>query len=135
MFVSFYVQSFFDDGSLVSPDSKKEMLTLQAGSVNKSPMMEDVLRSLVGMEVGETKQVLVSYEKAFGAYDPINVKMFPKSDFSFDVKIHDIIVVRNKGLEQQGVVVAVFEEYLEVDLNHPFSGRNLHVCVEIAETY
>ncbi len=92
--------------------------------------------ALVGMAPGEKKTVTISPDDAFGDYNPENVFTVASSDFP-----DDITPVVGQGLEVTGeddeiymvTVVAVNDEQISLDTNHPLAGEELSFEFELVE--
>ena len=92
--------------------------------------------ALVGMQPGGKKTLTISPDDAFGDYAPENVFNVPRSDFPDDI---DPVV--GMGLEITGeneedymvTVVAVTDEEISLDTNHPLAGEELTYEFELVE--
>ena len=81
-----------------------------------------------GMRLGEEKQVLVQAEEAYGHYDPELEVGIPRSSFpeNFDLKLgRPMRMQDDKGNIFTGVAVAITNETVKMNLNHPLAGKDL----------
>jgi len=89
---------------------------------------------LEGMRVGETAEVEIPPEEAFGVRDPENIRMVP------------FRVLRSKGLNpsvgaqievdgRTAIVRSMGAGRVQLDYNHPLAGRKILYEVKVTETY
>lgn len=92
--------------------------------------------ALAGMRAGETKEVVVPPEDAFGDQDPELVLEIDRSDCPKpdDVKPGDEMVAESPdGDEAVMRVVEVKQDTVVVDANHPLAGKTLRYSVYVRE--
>ncbi len=82
---------------------------------------------LLGLEAGEQRLVVLSPEHAFGEPNPDNVRRLPRSAFGrMELEPGTIVsFAEPSGSELPGVVRRVSDGFVEVDFNHPLSGREI----------
>lgn len=81
-----------------------------------------------GMKLGEEKEILVKAEHAYGSYDPDLEVDFPLSSFpeNFEIKLgHPMRMQDDKGRIFTGIAIAISDETVKLDLNHPLAGKDL----------
>jgi FKBP-type peptidyl-prolyl cis-trans isomerase SlyD len=89
-----------------------------------------------GMKIGETREVLVKAEDAYGEYDDesivnINRDSFPKD---FEIKLgHPLRIRDENGHIYNGTITALGQDTIELDLNHPMAGKDLFFKATIAD--
>lgn len=91
------------------------------------PGLED---ALMGMEVGDEKELEVSAEEAYGERDSDKIETFPESAFEeqgVQVRPGEKIMVGG----QRGKVVSKGSGRVRVDFNHPLAGKDLNYWVKI----
>lgn len=95
------------------------------GHGNIIPGLESELE---GLKLGEEKEVLVKAENAYGIYDPdleieVPLQSFPE-DFEIKLgrpmRLHD-----EEGHVFTGVAMAISNEFVTMNLNHPLAGKDL----------
>jgi len=88
---------------------------------------------LVDMSEGEKKTVEISVEDAYGESRPEFINEVPKANVPEGVKAGESL----QGMGPQGPVnvqvVAVNEETVILDANHPLAGKNLIFDLEVIE--
>ncbi len=97
------------------------------------PMLEN---TLIGMSPGETKNVTIPSEEAFGNYDEeavfeVKRSLLP-SDMNPDVG-DDLILTGEDDEEMEVTVLEVTEESITFDANHPLAGEDLMYEIELVE--
>ena len=89
---------------------------------------------LLGAKVGETRNVHVLAVDAYGEHDPKRVLPVNRSSFpaDFEFRLGEMLRIRDaSGHVFQAIPVAVNEETVELDLNHPMAGKDLDFKVTI----
>lgn len=93
-------------------------------------------RAMFGLRAGDHETLKISAENGFGRPNPENVHRMKRRQFSPDMKLEEGLVVSfadgDKG-ELPGVITRVRGDSIEVDFNHPLSGRDLAFEVEILD--
>jgi len=103
------------------------------GHNNIIPGLENALN---GMKIGETKEVFVKAADAYGEYDEeavlnINRDSFPQD---FEIKLgHPLRVRDDQGHVFSGTITALAQDTIELDLNHPMAGKDLHFKATITD--
>jgi FKBP-type peptidyl-prolyl cis-trans isomerase SlyD len=95
------------------------------GHSNIIPGLE---REVEGMRLGEEKEVRLMAKDAYGDYDPelemdVSLKSFPED---FEIKLgHPMRLQDAQGHIFTGVAVAITDEFVKMNLNHPLAGKDL----------
>ncbi len=95
------------------------------GHGNIIPGLENEIQ---GMTLDQEKEVLVKAEDAYGEYDPeleveVSLKSFPDD---FEIKLGQPMRLQDsKGHVFTGVAVALTDETVKMNLNHPLAGKDL----------
>jgi len=121
------------DGDVVDSTFERDPATLEIGDENLPASFEALL---FGMKAGDRAVYEVSPEKAFGQHNPSNVQTFKRHEFSADMVLEEGVVVSFADARQQelpGVVSRVEGDRVDVDFNHPLSGRTLEFDVHIID--
>ncbi|MGB0422706.1 MAG: FKBP-type peptidyl-prolyl cis-trans isomerase [Flavobacteriales bacterium] len=98
------------------------------------PLLEDFENALEGKEAGDSFEVTIPHEKAYGPFNDENVVELPKSTFIVDGEIDDELLEEgeviplkdDEGNEIMGVIIEVEKNHVVMDLNHPLAGVDLH---------
>lgn len=119
-----YVGSL-ENGKVFDSSINKKPFEFQIGARQVIPGFEEAVRN---MEINEEKEVLIYPDKAYGEYDPMKKRRFPIEEIkkSFEPKIGMSIGIKSPAGEHvPAVVTDVTESDVEIDINHPFAGKNL----------
>lgn len=128
-----------ENGEDIENNLERAPLSCVIGDGNLLPNFEEVL---MGLRAGESVDVLLPPERAFGPVNEDNVQKFPLYSFPPDLVLSKGLVVdfadQRAGYSQAGVVVDFDKRYVTVDFNHPLAGRTLRFravihAVEAAE--
>lgn len=119
------------DGAVVDSTRERAPATFTVGDGNLLPGFE---LCLFGLKAGDKRSILLEAANAFGPHNPENVQVMRRSLFSAGLVLEPGLVVsfadRSKA-ELPGVIVAVNDEEVTVDFNHPLAGKDLTFQVEI----
>ncbi len=89
-----------------------------------------------GMSIGDEKSVSVKAEDAYGIYDPDLEIEIPLANFpeDFEIKLgHPMRIQDDAGRMFTGVAIAISDEVVTLNLNHPLAGKDLLFNVKIIE--
>jgi peptidylprolyl isomerase len=89
--------------------------------------------ALVGMKVGETKEIILPPEKAFGVRDPKRIQILPKAKIKSEHRLVPGMRVRLGS--QSGIIRRVGGGRVTVDFNHVLAGRTVRYEVTLVERY
>ncbi|HOH96075.1 MAG: FKBP-type peptidyl-prolyl cis-trans isomerase [Paludibacteraceae bacterium] len=97
-------------------------------------MLDKFEEATVGLEMNNTFDFVISKADAYGEYDNESVIDLPKNIFEVDGKIDNKVLFEGNVVplqDQEGnrinaSIVAVGEDTVTVDLNHPLAGEDLH---------
>jgi len=107
-------------------------LSFTQGSHEIIPGLET---ALVGMKAGESKQVTVAPEQAYGEVNPQAIQEVPIDQIPPDARK---VGVQLQGKDGQGRMVTpkvteVKEQVVVLDFNHPLAGKTLYFDVKILD--
>ncbi|OGS17586.1 MAG: hypothetical protein A2219_01090 [Elusimicrobia bacterium RIFOXYA2_FULL_50_26] len=92
-------------------------------------LIADFEGAVDGMSEGEKKTVSVPADRAYGNRDESLIRSFPRNLLPSDGRLPAQGMALNlylpNGKSIPGVIVAVNEQDVMVDLNHPLAGQNL----------
>jgi FKBP-type peptidyl-prolyl cis-trans isomerase SlyD len=119
------------DGEVL--DSSKDAGPLQflAGYDNIVPGLE---REMVGMKIGESKDVLVLPEDGYGEFDEEAFMEVPRSEFPSDMELEtglELNVTDEDGQHQLAFVESFNDKTVHLDFNHPLAGAKLQFNVKV----
>jgi len=104
-------------------------------------LLEEFEQNLHGLKSGDGFDFIIKSQNGYGDLSDDNVAKIPMEAFVADGEELDTEVVcvgnfipmtDSEGNQLQGLVVAVAEEYIVMDFNHPLAGKDLHFQGTIA---
>ena len=121
-----------EDGTKVDSNVGGEALRFEQGAGRMIPGLD---KALIGMGVGEAKQVTVSPEEGYGPVNPDAFGEVPLSDLPEDAREPGTALMAQdeEGRVQQLRVHKVEGDQATLDFNHPLAGKTLIFDVKILE--
>lgn len=119
------------DGEVLDSSDGQGPLQFLAGYDNIVPGLE---REMIGMKVGESKDVVVSPADGYGEFDEEGFMDVPRSDFPSDLQIEEgveLSVTDDEGKNQYARIESITDESVRLDFNHPLAGAELHFNVKV----
>ncbi len=123
-----------DDGNIFD-SSEKHGKPLEF-EVGKGMVIAGFEEAVIGMNVGEEKEVKIPSEKAYGKHNPALIKKVPKAQIPTDKELKEnmiILVGLPNGQQIPAKIVAVSDEDVSLDLNHPLVGKTLTFEIKLIE--
>lgn len=115
-----------DSGEVFDSSSGRDPLSFELGSGQVIPGFE---RAVEGMEVGETREVRIEPDDAYGQRrDDLRMQV-PRTQFPDDVdpSVGDAMRLQDpNGGQHMARVVDTSENEVTLDLNHPLAGQALN---------
>jgi FKBP-type peptidyl-prolyl cis-trans isomerase SlyD len=121
------------DGQVVDGSDPGEPLTYLHGEGQIVPGLESALE---GLDVGASRQVVVTPEQGYGEHDPRGVQEVPRKAFPPDFEPEPGLQLTAEGPDGEPVPFTVREvkpESVVIDLNHPLAGATLHFDVTVRD--
>ncbi|MBI2543500.1 MAG: peptidylprolyl isomerase [Candidatus Aenigmarchaeota archaeon] len=120
-----------DDGTIFDSSEEREPLEFEAG---EGQMIQGFDNAVIGMKVGEEKEIKLQPSEAYGDYDPSLVHEIARDRLSVEPTVGMDIVMRTpSGGQVPGKITKVSDETVTVDLNHPFAGKVLNFKIRIVD--
>ena len=121
-----------EDGTTADSNVGGEVLRVQQGSGQIIPGLD---KELIGMSVGESKQLTVGPDQAYGEVDPAAFNEVPVSELPEDGrKPGAVLMTRDaQGNTRRLRVHKIEGEKATLDFNHPLAGKTLTFDVTIRE--
>jgi len=88
--------------------------------------------ALLGMKAGETKNIRIPPNKAYGALIENSTAVFPKTSINNyeNLKINDMVTIATaEGKKINTYIKKIGEENITVDLNHPLAGQYVQFSI------
>jgi len=128
-----YTGTLEDGQQFDSSRNRNETLNFTVGAGQMIPGFDE---AVLGMEIGEVKDVTLTPEMAYGqrseeAVMPVNRKNFPED---FVVEVGGMVQGSTaEGMPIQAVIVGEDEDNIILDMNHPLAGKSLNFNIELVE--
>jgi FKBP-type peptidyl-prolyl cis-trans isomerase SlyD len=119
------------DGEMIDSSRGREPLEFLQGAGNIIPGLED---ELYGMEIGETKNVIVSAEDGYGELDPDAFIDVPREQFPAEIPLEvgvELQVRDESGHPMMARIDTVQADSVRLDFNHPLAGKELVFDIKI----
>ncbi len=129
--VSFHYTGTLSDGSTFDSSVGSDPMEAKLGEGLLIPGFE---AALVGMTVGNEKSFTVTADDAYGERRPDLVQVLERGMFSDGtaVEVGQMYELMNhKGEPMPVMVVAIEEEEVTIDANHPLAGQDLTFALEV----
>jgi FKBP-type peptidyl-prolyl cis-trans isomerase SlyD len=118
------------EGELVEETSQNEPFECTIGDGNQLPSFEENLK---GLKAGDAFSFIIKERDAYGSYEDESIAILPKSVFAVEDKIdeslfklHRILPMKDEeGNTYNGIIVAITENDVTLDFNHPLAGEDL----------
>lgn len=118
------------DGKMFYSSKEKEPAVFTIGEKKLIPGFEN---AVIGMTEGETKEVSIPPEDAFGNYDENQVTTIERSQLPPDIAPQVGIKLNTKtndGKDFEATITDITDKTVTLDANHPMAGKEL--IVELA---
>ena len=126
-----YIGTFNDGTEFDSSRSRGETISFEVGS---GQMIQGFDEAVVGMAVGDVKDITLEPESAYGPHNPAFVQVYSKEVFPSDVELkQDATVAGQNELGQPMIakIVEIRDNDVVLDFNHPMAGKTLNFNIEI----
>lgn len=129
--VKIHYTGTLDDGTQFDSSAGREPLEFTLGSGQVIPGFD---KAVDGMAVGESKQVNITPEDAYGPRHEQMIQEVPKSALPPDMTPEVGMGLQAQGQDGRAVqltVTAVGDDSITVDGNHPLAGQALNFAIEL----
>jgi FKBP-type peptidyl-prolyl cis-trans isomerase SlyD len=119
------------DGELLDSSAGHGPLHFLAGYGNIIPGLE---REMMGMKVGESKDIVVAPADGYGVYDEEAYLDVPRSQFPRDMPVEEgveLTVRDDSGQGRYARIESIEGEMVRLNFNHPLAGDELHFNVKV----
>ena len=119
------------DGEVLDSSDDEGPLQFLAGYDNIVPGLE---REMIGMKIGESKEVVVKAEDGYGEFDEEAFMEVPRTEFPEDMKLEEgmeLHITDEDDQHQAAYVTGFDDKTVQLDLNHPLAGAELHFTVKV----
>jgi len=119
------------DGQLVDETNPDQPLVYVQGEGQIIPGLE---KNLEGLNAGDTKEVVVEPEEAYGEYSEERFMHVPREDLPTDVEPEagmQLQAMSDNGSMFVGVITDIKPDHVDVDFNHPLAGKTLRFEIQV----
>ena len=119
------------DGEIADSSEGREPLEYVHGAGNIIPGLE---REMVGMAVGESKEVVVAAADGYGEEDEKAFMDVPREQFPEEIPMQigtELQVQNQAGQPMYARIVTVGDKSVRLDFHHPLAGKELHFSVKV----
>ncbi|MFC1775027.1 peptidylprolyl isomerase [Nanoarchaeota archaeon] len=121
----------FEDGSVFDSSEKHgKPLEFEVGKHQVVPGFEE---AVIGMEVGEEKEVKIPPEKGYGQPNPELVQKVPKTQMPAEVKQGTVLMLKLPNGQIPATVTELTDNDVTIDMNHPLAGKTLIFTIKLVE--
>jgi peptidylprolyl isomerase len=131
LYVSVHYTGTLDNGEVFDTSQGRQPLEFQVGS---GQLISGFEKAVMGMSVNEKKEFTLAPEQAYGPRDENQVHDFPASEIpsGMDISVGQTVSLStSEGQSIPAKVVAMDDEKLTFDLNHPLAGQSLTFAIEV----
>jgi peptidylprolyl isomerase len=120
-----------ENGRIFHSTDNQGPLTITIGGDQVFPALE---QAIIGMGAGETKNILLSADEAYGPRRPENIIRFPRQALPADKEVavgQKLSIAFKGGVSRVMVVTAVSDDEVTLDGNHPLAGCDLTFALRV----
>jgi FKBP-type peptidyl-prolyl cis-trans isomerase SlyD len=120
------------DGQVIDTSTNAEPIQFIQGTGQIVPGLE---QALYGLQVGESKEVVVTPKDGFGVEDPDAIADIPRDEFPDELPLEpgvELQLTNEEGDELEAYIVSVGKKTVRLNFNHPLAGKELHFSINIA---
>lgn len=119
------------DNEVIDSSIGQDPLEFLAGHGN---IISGLEREMIGMKVGDSKDVVVTPADGYGEYDEEAFLDVPRGEFPQDMPVEEgleLTVRDDSGQARYARVDNVEDESVRLNFNHPLAGDELHFNVKV----
>jgi FKBP-type peptidyl-prolyl cis-trans isomerase SlyD len=121
------------EGEIVDSTGEDEHIQFIQGHGQIIPGLES---QIYGMSSGESKEVTVPAEDAYGVLDEDALGTVPRDEFPADMPLEKGVALQLRDEDGEvfdAYVESVGKKSVEINLNHPLAGKELHFSVKVLD--
>ncbi len=121
------------DGEEIDSSKGQDPLQFLVGYGN---IISGLERELMGMKVGESKDVVVQPEDGYGEYDEEAYLDVPRGQFPQDMTVEEgleLSVRDDQGQSRYARIDTIDGDVVTLNFNHPLAGDELHFNVKVVD--
>lgn len=121
------------DGEEIDSSKGQDPLQFLAGHGN---IISGLEREMIGMKVGESKDVVIQPGDGYGEFDDQAFMEVPRSEFPTDMPVEEgleLSVRDDQGQSRYARIDAIAGDTVTLNFNHPLAGDELHFNVKVVD--
>jgi FKBP-type peptidyl-prolyl cis-trans isomerase 2 len=122
-----------DDGVVFDTSRERDPLEFTIGG---GKLIKGFEEAVIGMATGETKTITIPSDEAYGAHRNEFVVTIDRAQFPPHIDLREGLTLHLKspdGNILDAVIIAVEEDKVTLDANHPLAGKDLTFEIELVE--
>jgi len=119
------------DGEEIDSSKGQEPLQFLVGHGN---IISGLEREMMGMKIGDSKDVVVTPEEGYGVFDEQAFMNVARADFPQDMPLEEgleLSVKDDSGHSRYARVDMIEGDHVTLNFNHPLAGDELHFNVKV----
>jgi len=119
------------DNEEIDSSKGQDPLQFLAGHGN---IISGLEREMMGMQVGESKDVVIQPADAYGEFDDQAYMDVPRKEFPADMQIEEgseLTVRDDSGQSRYARIDAIDGDTVRLNFNHPLAGDELHFHIKV----
>ncbi len=123
----------FDDGAVFDTSRKREPIEFTVGQGKVIKGFDD---AVVGMKVGEEKDIKIAPAEGYGEHDDTLVRAFPKNKLPKNPSPEAGMILSLRSLDGKTILARIDkidEEHVFLNFNHPLAGKNLNFKIKLID--
>ena len=119
------------DGKVIDSSAEREPLEFLQGHGNIIPGLE---REVLGMKIGESKEVIVSPAEGYGDTEEDVFMEVPTNQFPKNIPLEvgtEIQIENEEGDPAYARIDKIENNMAQLNFNHPLAGKELHFAIKI----
>jgi len=130
--VKFRCKSFLEDGTSLDDPEDNEPMELEAGIKKGDPFAVAISNGMIGMKIGESKDIVLKAVDAFGKFDKTKVVTLSKKNIESGVEVGSVLEMPSPDGELiEGEVKSITGDKVVVDFNHSLVDQKLVLKLDI----
>jgi len=126
-----YIGTLDNGGVFDSSESQGGPLEFKVGGGQVLQGFED---AILGMEIGDKRAIVLEPSQGYGEYSKNLVETIPRSSIPNNEKLTKdtmLLVSLPDGSKMPATIIAINEESVTLDMNHPLAGEALHFEIKV----
>ncbi len=105
-------------------------------TVGEGQLIPGFEEAVIGMEIGDEKEINLKAEEAYGEHNPELVREVPRDQFPEGEEIAEemmVIIGLPNGMQVPALIKEIKDDEVILDLNHPLAGKDLTFQIKLVD--